>query len=152
MEEKKKSIKIATIIFLIMLIYAAVYSLTVIISPDIFAVRVFPGYTEQSWSDFVSSSPKLAYHHRATSRLAGGFALSTVVAGFFVLLTAFRKGEKWAWYCLLFVSLVAWVSALIFGIFGKDPIIITMDLVGIVLFVIGIVIPAKDVLGKKKIK
>ncbi|MEW6455168.1 MAG: hypothetical protein AB1410_00440 [Acidobacteriota bacterium] len=152
MMEEKKSIKIATIILFIVLAYAAVYSLISIIIPDVFAVRIFPGYTGQSWSDFVASSPKLANHHRATARLAGGFALSTVVAGFFVLLTSFKKGEKWSWFCLLFVSLIAWVNSLIFGIFGKDPISITMDLVGLILFIIGIVIPAKTILGKKKIE
>lgn len=149
MPEEKKSIKISSIILLIMLIYAAVYSLLVIIIPDIFEARIFPGYTGQTWSDLVASSPKLAIYHRASSRLAGGFALSAVIAGFFVLLTAFKRGEKWSWYCILFVSLVAWINALIFGICGKEPISITMDAVGFVLSVVGIVIPAKAILARK---
>lgn len=148
MAQENKSIKIAVIILLIMLVYTKVFSLIGIVSPDIFAVRIFPGYAGQYWSDFVASSPKLADHHRVTASLAGGFALSGVIAGFFVLLTAFRKGEKWAWYCLLFISFIAWINMLIFGIFSKDPITIIMYCVGLVLFIIGIIIPAKAILGK----
>jgi|Deesub1362B_J571_1020462.scaffolds.fasta_scaffold02338_5 hypothetical protein len=146
--EEKRSIKIATIILLIMLVYALTYSLVGIISPDIFAVRVFYGYTGESWADFIVSSPKLADHHRATARLAGGFALSVIIAGFFIVLIPFRRGEKWAWYCILFSSFIGWVNSLIFSILAKDWVGIPMGIAGLVLLIVGIIIPAKAILGK----
>jgi len=149
MAAEKKSIKIAMIILLIMLIYALAYSVIAFISPDIFVSRSFP-VTGQSWSDLVASSPEVANFILGAWRLAAGFAFSVVIAGLFVLFTGFKKGEKWAWYFMLFVSLVAWANNLRSAISHENSLSIILTIVGLVLFVIGIVIPAKDFLGKQK--
>jgi hypothetical protein len=150
MAAEKKSIKIGMVFLLVMLIFALIYSIVAFFSPAVFVSRSFSGATDQSWSDFVSSSPAVANYTLGLERTMAGFAFSVVIAGFFVLFTAFKRGEQWAWYYMLFVSLIAWLNNLRMAIATKSSLSLILNIVGLVLFIIGIVIPAKDFLGKQK--
>ena len=152
MAEKKKSIKIGTIILLVMFIIGTLYSLFTIIYAESTANSNYSLYIGKSWSEIVVSNPKLAHLYREIIRLAGGIGFAFQIAGFFVLIAAFRKGEKWAWFCILFMALIGWISVLAHDIFLKDIIFIIVDSVGLALLIIGLVIPAKAILCKQKIE
>jgi len=150
MAAEKKSIKLGMVLLLVMLIFALIYSIVAFFSPAVFVSRSFSGATGQSWSELVSSSPAVANYILSMERTMAGFAFSVVIAGFFVLFTAFKRGEQWAWYYMLFVSLIAWVNNLRPAIAAKTSLTIILNLIGIVLFILGIAISAKDFLGKQK--
>ena len=64
------------IILLIMTILALVYGLLATILPEIFVARSFHLYTDQSWNEYLSSSPTLANYMLILERMAGGNGLA----------------------------------------------------------------------------
>jgi len=81
----------------------------------------------------------------------GGQAIAISFGIFIVLFTAFRRGEKWAWYFVLVVSIIAWGNTLIGNIAYKNPVTITICVVGLLLVAIALIISAKDFLGERKV-
>ena len=150
MTEIKNSIKVGTIILLVMFIIGTVYGLYSIIYAESTAESNYSLYTEKSWPEIIDSNPKIAQLYREMIRLAGGLALALQIAGFFILIAAFRKGEKWAWFCILFIALIGWISVLTHDLFLRDINFIIVDCVGLALLILGLVIPAKAILGKQK--
>lgn len=147
--ETKKSIQVSFVILLIMTILALVYGLMAVIKPDFFVASSFQLYTEQSWNDYLGASPMLANYMLILERMAGGMGFAASIGGLFVLLTVFKKVEKWAWFYIAVVSIIGWVNTLVANIAFKNPITITIIIIGLVLLVIGLIIPAKDFLGKR---
>jgi len=73
----------------------------------------------------------------------GSIYLATTGAAIIgITLGSYRKAEKWSWWCLLVVGLVPLVGYTIS--YGIEPGV----LVGWVLFILALVIPAKAILGK----
>ena len=132
-----------------MTILALVYALLAVIKPDFFVARSFQLYTEQSWNDYLDASPMLANYMLILERMAGGMGFAVSIAGLFVLITVFRKVEKWAWFYIATVSIIGWGNTLVANIAFKNPITITIIIIGLVLLIIGLIIPAKDFLGKR---
>jgi len=151
MATEKKPMTIGMVILLIGSIFALVYSVVAFLSPAIFVTKSFSGATGQAWPDFVSSSPDIANYILGLERTLAGFAFAVVIAVFFVLFTAFKRQEQWAWYCILVVCLLAWLNNLVgSAIAGKSSLSLILTLIGIGLFILGIVLSAKDFFGKKK--
>ena len=76
--------------------------------------------------------------------ISAGMDLATTGAAIIgITLGIYRKAEKWSWWCLLVVGLVPLVGYTISH--GIEPGV----LVGWVLFILALVIPAKAILGKK---
>jgi hypothetical protein len=151
MAGKKKSIKIGAVILLFMFIIGTLYGLYSIFFAESTAKSNFSLYTGKSWSEVIISNPKLAHLYREMIRLAGGIGFALQIAGLFIVIAAFRKGEKWAWFCILFMALIGWISVLAHDIFLKDINFIIVDSVGIGLLILGLVIPAKAILRKQKV-
>ena len=147
--ETKKSIQISFIILLIMTVLAFVYGLLGVIKPDFFVARSFQLYTEQSWNDYLGASPTLANYILILERMAAGNGIAVSIAGLFVLLTAFKKVEKWAWFYIATVSIIGWGNVLVANIAFNNPITITIIITGLALLVIGLIIAAKDFLGER---
>ena len=82
--------------------------------------------------------------------MCGGLGLATVLGSFFVLFTAFKKGEKWAWYYMMVVSIVAWGNNLLGNIMMHNTLIIIIIVSGLLLLAVGLIISAKSFLGEKK--
>jgi hypothetical protein len=148
--ETKKAIQISFLIFMIGLVLALIYALAAFIKPELLVSRSFPLYTGLQWDNLLNESPNVAHYTLIIERMAGGLGLATVAGGFFVLLTAFKKVEKWAWYCLLVLTIIGWGSMLIEGItFTNSPVII-VAVVGLVLVAIGFIMSARVFLTYKK--
>lgn len=74
----------------------------------------YQNFTGGSWSELINASPKTADFITILFRMYGIF---NVVFGFLTIaitVTAFRRGERWAWWTLLIGNTIAWGSAIIF--------------------------------------
>lgn len=72
----------------------------------------YEGFSGGSWSELTSTSPMTAGYIEVLFRMYGVF---NVVFGLFavaIIVTAFRRGERWAWWALLVGNTIAFVSAM----------------------------------------
>jgi hypothetical protein len=72
----------------------------------------YQGYTGSSWPELVSSSPMTARYIEILFRMYGMFNLIVGLMGVAIAATAFRRGERWAWWTLLVGNTMALVSAM----------------------------------------
>ena len=143
------SVKIAWKLMLAIGIYTVVIGLLLIFQTKPLFAPDFTSFTAQSWSDFLTTSPKPAELFIVMARLLG---VGTFVAGLFVALMAWKsysKAEKWSWYTLLVTGVIGWGSWVAYYVVVGDPIGRVSSIAGAVVFVIAIVLPAKAILGKK---
>ena len=127
-----------------MTILAFIYGLLATIKPDLFVARSFQLYTEQSWNEYLAVSPILANYMLILERMAAGNGFATSIGGLFVLLTVFKKVEKWAWFYIAVVSIIGWGNILVANVAFNNPITITVIIIGLVLLILGLMISAKD--------
>ena len=147
---QKSSVKTASKIMLAMGMYALIMSLFWIFLTEVIFVSDFLGYTGQSYSDFLASSPKPAEIYMITKKLLG-ITLS-LISLLIILITqkSYSRAEKWSWYALLIAGFILWGSLIGYRIVigYLAPSIVTF-IIGAALFIIGILLPAKEILDKK---
>ena len=74
----------------------------------------YAGFTGQSWSDLLGSSPATAAFATVIFRVYGAYNVAFGVLAMFIAATAFRGGERWAWWALLIGNTITLVSAEVF--------------------------------------
>lgn len=133
-------------------VYALVISLLWIFQTEVMFVSIYEGYTGQSLSDAIAAGSKSAELWLITQRLIGVELLSTSILIIFVCQKSYSRGEKWSWYALLMAGIVTWGSLIgykvVTGYFEATLSSLTF-IIGAILFVIGITLPAKAILGNK---
>jgi hypothetical protein len=72
----------------------------------------FEGYTGASWSELVGTSPLIAEYLKLLFRMYGIYNVLFGVLATAIAVTAFRRGERWAWWTLLVGNSVALLSAI----------------------------------------
>jgi hypothetical protein len=72
----------------------------------------YEGYTGGSWPDLVSSAPMTARYIGVLFRMYGVYNLVFGLMAFAITVTAFRRGDRWAWWALLVGNTIALVSAM----------------------------------------
>jgi hypothetical protein len=72
----------------------------------------YEGFTNGSWADLVRTAPMTAKYMDMVFRLYGFYCLIFGVIGSAIAVTAFRRGERWAWWTLLIGNTLALVSAM----------------------------------------
>lgn len=72
----------------------------------------YEGFTGASWSELAKSSPMTAKYIDMLFRLYGVFNVAFGMTAGAIAVTAFRRGERWAWWTLLAGNTVALVSAM----------------------------------------
>lgn len=72
----------------------------------------YEGYSGGSWSALVSASPSIAGYIRMMYRMYGVYCALFGLLTTAIAVTAFRRGERWAWWALLIGNTVALVSAI----------------------------------------
>jgi len=148
--ETKKTVQISFIILLIMTLIALIYAIVTALKPELLASRSFSLYTGQPWNDLLTENATMANYILILERMAGGLGIAASIGGLFVLLTVFRKVEKWAWYYVLVVSIVGWGNNLLANILTKNSLIIVIILIGLSLVIVGLLLSAKIFLSQKK--
>jgi len=74
----------------------------------------YEGYSGGSWSELAGATPPIAGYMTVLYRMYG---IYNILFGFMsgaVAVTAFRRGEPWAWWALLVGNTVALVSAIMY--------------------------------------
>ena len=72
----------------------------------------YEGYSGASWSALVASSPLTAGYMRVLYRTYGVHCVVFGLMGSIIAVTAFRRGERWAWWLLLVSNTLALLSAI----------------------------------------
>ncbi len=132
-------------------VYGLVLSLFWILVTDVMFVSIFAGYTGQTLADALASQSRPAELWLITQRLVGVELFPISVLMLSVTRKAYNRGERWSWYALLIAGAVMWGSLLgykvVTGYF--DPTLSSSTfIIGAILFILGIALPAKAILGQ----
>ena len=148
----KSTVKIGSSIMMAMAVFALVVSVLWISITEEMFVSDYLAYTGQGLSDALAAGSKSAELWLTTKRLWGFELLGISVLMLFVTARSYAKGERWSWFALLVTGFILWGSLIGYkvAIGYFQPTMSSMTfIVGAVLFVIGLVVPAKAILGKK---
>jgi hypothetical protein len=148
----KSSVKLGSSVMMAMTVFALVISLLWISVTEVMFVSDFLAYTGQALPDALAAGSKSAELWLLTKRLWGVELLAISLLMMFVTGKSYAKGEKWSWYALLITGCILWGSLIGYkvaiGYFQLTMSSMTF-IVGAILFLIGIVLPAKTILGTK---
>jgi hypothetical protein len=72
----------------------------------------YEGYTGRSWSEIEDTAPLVAGYMAVLYRMYGIYNVLFGLMGSVIAVTAFRRGERWAWWTLLVGNTVALMSAM----------------------------------------
>ena len=72
----------------------------------------YEGYSGSSWSELLRTSPMTAKYMIVLFRTYGMHCVVFGLLGSVIAVTAFRRGERWAWWALLVGNTLALVSAM----------------------------------------
>ena len=87
------------------------------------------------------------------SRFEGLYMLSTALIFSVISLVPYRKGEKWAWFTVLGLGGFTILGQLVLIYIGVAKVIspsylLPLAVIVVILWIIGLVLPAKEILGK----
>lgn len=69
-------------------------------------------YSGSTWPALVAASPHAAGFMEILFRLYGAYIVAFSLLAVFIVSTAFRRGERWAWWALLIGNTIAYPSAM----------------------------------------
>ena len=72
----------------------------------------YEGYSGGSWSALAAASPQATAYMTLLYRLYGVYCVLFGIMGGAIAVTAFRRGEPWAWWTLLVGNTLALVAAI----------------------------------------
>ena len=72
----------------------------------------YEGFSKGSWSELASTSPMTAKYIMVLFRMYGVFNLAFGVMAVAIAVTAFRRGDGWAWWALLVGNTITLMSAM----------------------------------------
>jgi hypothetical protein len=72
----------------------------------------YEGFTKSLWSELGRTSPMTARYIDVVFRMYGIYCLVFGLMGSAIAVTAFRRGDHWAWWTLLTGNTIALVSAM----------------------------------------
>ena len=139
-------LKVAVVILTVMLAYGCFYSLMGIVAPKLVIASSLVATAGKTLDDAKDAGYLKAL--TVSQRNVGVFALASAVSGFFVLFAAFQKAQKWAWWSFLAIGGIAWLGGLIITIAIGDKMNMIFHLIGLVIFLAGLLIPIKVFFAK----
>ena len=140
-------LKTASIFILIGLLFGTIYTLVVVVSPQTVANSTLEARADSNLGyiqDKGAAETILIY-----ARHMGVFGLTTNIAMFFVFFMAFKKAQKWAWWAFLLTGGTAWLFGLVTQIGEGDMMNLIGHVIGLGLWLIGILLPIKVFFPKK---
>ena len=72
----------------------------------------YEGFSKGSWSELAATSPMTAKYILLLFRMYGVFNVVFGLMAIAITVTAFRRGERWAWWTLLVGNTIAFVAAM----------------------------------------
>jgi len=74
----------------------------------------YEGLSKGSWSDLVQTVPMAAQYMDVLYRTYGWYNVAFGVTTTLIAVTAFRRGDRWAWWALFLGNTITLVSAIIY--------------------------------------
>jgi uncharacterized membrane protein YhaH (DUF805 family) len=74
----------------------------------------YEGFTGYSWSELIATAPKTADLMTLVFRMYGIYGVAFSLMAIAIDVTAFRRGDTWAWWALLIGNTLTYVSAMIY--------------------------------------
>jgi len=111
-------------------------------------VAEFENFTGLSWVELKTASPKIAEFITILFRMYGAFNVVFGLLTVAITLSAFRRGERWAWWTLLVGNTIALGSAITFDrVVNAIGIFEMSEYLGLVMIYVGLFItaPFRDV-------
>jgi len=72
----------------------------------------YEGYTHATWAELASTTPMTANYIEVVFRMYGLFNVIVGLMGAAITVTAFRRGDRWAWWTLLIGNTTALLAAM----------------------------------------
>jgi len=72
----------------------------------------YEGFTRGSWSELAGAAPMAGEYMKVLFRTYGAYNAAFGVLGVAIAVTAFRRGERWAWWALLVGNTITLLSAM----------------------------------------
>ena len=72
----------------------------------------YEGFTGYSWSELTATSPNAAGFMTLVFRMYGIYGVAFSLMAIAITVTAFRRGDSWAWWVLLIGNTLTYVSAM----------------------------------------
>jgi hypothetical protein len=72
----------------------------------------YEGFTNGSWPELLRTSPMTARYMVVLFRMYGIYCVLFGLMGSAIAATAFRRGDRWAWWTLLVANSIAFVTAM----------------------------------------
>lgn len=72
----------------------------------------YEGFTGNSWSELAGTSPMTIEFMTLVFRMYGIYGVGFSLMAIAIAVTAFRRGERWAWWALLVGNTLTYVSAM----------------------------------------
>jgi hypothetical protein len=74
----------------------------------------YEGFTGNSWSQLAGTSPMTTAFMTLVFRMYGFYGIAFSLMAIAIAVTAFRRGDRWAWWALLVGNTLTYVSAMIY--------------------------------------
>lgn len=74
----------------------------------------YEGFTGYPWSELIATAPKTADLLTLVFRMYGIYGVAFSLMAIAIAITAFRRGDTWAWWALLIGNSLTYVSAMIY--------------------------------------
>ena len=129
-----RSLKISWKIMMVPPIYVLLLGLCLIVFPGPSIAKNYQLFMGHPWADFVASNARLVIFLSMLNQLIGVQAIGYAIVTMAIILKAYRRREKWAWYVLLagntlgfghkryhVVGNICWVSNFCKGYFCTGP-------------------------------
>jgi hypothetical protein len=134
-------VRVSTVILFVLFVLAAGYSIMAIFAPAIVLEADFQAITGKSYEEILS--PEALRVSVSHIRHMEVFAVTTIVAGFFILFAGFRKAERWAWWAMLVIGVIAWGYGAVINVLNGNTLDSVVFLVGSVVFLVALFLPIK---------
>ena len=146
---QRSKIEIGSFLILFMGMYTIVMALLWIFVTEIMFVSDFAYYTGLTYQQYLSIVPEFAHIYIITKKLVGCILLANGAMVVLINQKSYRNAEKWSWYSILIGGGLSWSTFIIYKIYiGYIGLSMITFVVGISLLVIGLVLPAKEILTK----
>jgi hypothetical protein len=134
-------LKAGTIILLVLLIVAGAYSVVDFVAPWSTLEGDFRAVTGEGY-DAVGESGAIAVAVLYLRHLSV-LSLTAAIASIFILLTGFRRGQRWAWWALLVTGILGWGFGTVINLLIGNTFDFATHLAGLVWLLVGLLLPIK---------
>lgn len=146
----QRSVSIAWKVYLAYGIYMVVFGVLMLVMPREFAKGEFESFTGAVWAEFTEANAKTGSFVELVYRALGCMVLVIGIFKVFIALYPYRKAEAWSWWTALTVGVIVWSFMFPYSIIVGEIGGLVFNIIGFVLFLVAIVLPAKAMLSTKR--